>query len=218
MNKGKRLVMVLLLGLLIITLSACQPAPTTDLSNLTVGQGNVKFGDFTWEVLEVQEDQVLLITEDIIEEISFNDTSRSIDWSGCDVRHYLNYKFINQHFSDSDRERLVYVTHRTEDSSWYGTSGGGDTLDKFFLLSIEDVLNYYGDSGSFGNGNSEESIIDDEYNEARIVDGGIWWLRSPGSDSEFAAAVNEDGTIQVDGYHVQEQLGLRPAAWVKISS
>ena len=80
------------------------------------------------------------------------------------------------------------------------------------------MLRYYGDSGSFSQGPGEgETVIDDEYNEARAIGGGAWWLRSPGSDRSLAAAVDKDGVIQVGGYPITQELGLRPAAWVDIT-
>ena len=92
--RGSRLLFLCLAFLLVFPISACLSSPTTDFGKLTTGQKNIRFGSFTWEVLDVQEDKALLITEDVIDQISFNDAQRSIDWSGSDVRHYLNNKFL----------------------------------------------------------------------------------------------------------------------------
>lgn len=208
--------------ILLLPISACQSSKNVDFSSLTVGQKNIPFGNFTWEVLDIQEGQALLITEDIIELYSYNDAQRPIDWSGSDIRHYLNNKFINQNFSDEDKEKIVEVMHRTYESEWFGTSGGGDTLDKFFLLSLDDVVNYFGDSGMLANGNPDsETSISDDFNDARIAEyegtPTAWWLRSPGDNSKSATGISSEGVIEVSGYAVQEQLGLRPAVWVKTS-
>lgn len=220
--KAVRMLFLFLAAIFVFPISGCQSSVTTDFSNLTVGQDNVKFGNFTWQVLEVQEDQVLLITNDIIDLFPFNDAQRPIDWSGSYIRQYLNNKFLNQNFSDDDKEKIVEVMHRTYENEWFGTSGGGDTLDKFFLLSLDDVIHYYGDSGMLKNGNpDDETSISDEFNEMRVAeyDGKnmAWWLRSPGDNSKSAAGVSSEGVIKVSGYDVQEEMGLRPAVWVKIS-
>lgn len=205
---------------LILPINACQSSAVTDFSSLTVGQGNIKFGNFTWEVLDVQEGQALLITEDIIEMFPFNDTQRSIDWSGSYIRQYLNNKFVNQNFSDEEKEKIVEVMHRTYESEWFGTSGGGDTLDKFFLLSLDDAVHYFGDSGMLANGSPDsETSISDDFNNARVAQykgkPTAWWLRSPGENAKSAAGISGEGVIEVSGYAVQEQMGLRPAVWVK---
>ena len=220
--RGSRLLFLCLAFLLVFPISACQSSPTTDFSKLATGQKNIRFGSFTWEVLDVQEDKALLITEDVIDQISFNDAQRSIDWSGSDVRHYLNNKFLNQNFSDEDAAKIVEVMNRTYENEWFGTSGGGDTLDKFFLLSIDDVVRYYGDSGMLTSGSSEGGTsISDEFDQARIAQyegkDTTWWLRSPGDHAKSAAVITSEGVIEVGGYEVQEQHGLRPAVCVKTS-
>ena len=64
---------------------------------------------------------------------------------------------------------------------WYGTSGGNATTDKVFLLSLDEVVKYFGDSGDLlnkrrkdykGNAVSAGDSLYDEYNDSRIVKNG----------------------------------------------
>ena len=58
------------------------------------------------------------------------------------MRKYLNRDFY-QSFSEFDRgEDLKAVTKDN-----YSTNGGNPAADKVFLLSIEEVIKYFGDSG-----------------------------------------------------------------------
>ncbi len=92
-----------------------------------------------------------------------------------------------------------------------------DAIDKIFLLSVKEVVEYFGDSGQLEDGKPEED--DDEYDEEYYVDGDgeihdmyseervaydevdgveqFWWLRSPGSNKDEAAMVGDDGHIDM---------------------
>ena len=220
MKIKKKLSMSLLI-ILILILSSCASADSgpTDLSKLTLGQNQVNFGKYTWTVLDIKDDTALLISNEVIEKASFNHEYKSIDWGGSSLRNYLNDKFLNENFTEDEINQIVEVMNTTPDNAWAGTSGGGNTLDKIFLLSIEEVVKYYGDSGQLEAGNpNNEMHIEDEFNEARIAnsDGSKvwWWLRSPGHTSKFAAAITHSGRLEMGGYFVQEEFGIRPVLWV----
>lgn len=205
------------------SLTACRPEypEPTDLSTIEVGQEDVNFGKYTWTVLEIKDDAALLITNEIVDTRSYNDTYEAIDWSGSSIRKYLNDPFLSQNFTEDEQKKIVQVMNTTPDNAWFSTSGGGDTLDKIFLLSLEEVVNYFGDSGQLENMNPEsEYTIDDEYNEERVAryDGtkAWWWLRSMGHTSKFAAVVTHSGRLDVGGYFVHAEFGIRPAIWVQM--
>jgi hypothetical protein len=168
-------------------------------------------------------------------------------WADCDLRAYLNGEFLNS-FSQSDRERIAETRVANNDNPWfnsltmssgnvnripypaggaddwiqYAPTGGADTTDKIFLLSIEEVVKYFGDSGQLGNRpSSDTGMIEDEYNEARIArwpsgHAAYWWLRSPGFYSYYAAAVDIVGDIIIDGAPFFLNGAVRPAMWVVI--
>lgn len=219
--KLKKITLISLVLSLVFALSSCALAQSgpTDLSKLTLGQEDVSFGKYTWTVLDIKDDRALLITNEVVEKAPFNNEYKSIDWSGSDLRKYLNDKFLNENFTEEEIEKIIEVMNTTPDNPWAGTSGGGNTLDRIFLLSIEEVVKYYGDSGQLESGNPNNELhIEDEFNEARIAksDGSKlwWWLRSPGHTSKFAAAITHSGRLEVGGYFVQEEFGIRPVLWV----
>jgi hypothetical protein len=172
------------------------------------------------------------------------DAGFSTTWADCDLRAYLNGEFLNR-FSQSDRERIAETYIINSDNPWIfswskppHTPGGSDTIDKIFLLSIDEVLRYFGDSGQLANQPSANSEIwwgiYDEYNGGRVAhclatcpyndyhnDGGYglapwWWLRSPGSISFIAAFVVDDGSLSVAGDKVYAWYGVRPALWLNL--
>jgi hypothetical protein len=211
----------------------------------------VGFGGIEWRVLEVGGGKALLLSEYILELRPYHGELRddltgeenlaalSTTWAECDLRAYLNGEFYNS-FSESDRARIAETLNENKNNQWfyaeamasgvdywiqYAPRGGADTSNRIFLLSLEEVVRYFGDSGQLANLPSEDSwYIDDEYNEARIAynatdltythsdgttteSGGLysyWWLRSPGSYSPYAASVYGDGIINVVGVLVSE--------------
>ena len=182
---------------IILTVTACQSDTSSGLDDLSVGQENVQFGPYSWEVLDVQDGKALLITEDILEMIRFNEEYEAIVWADSSIRKYLNEDFYNENFSDEEKSKIIEVTNSTPDNEWFGTEGGPDTQDKIFLLSIED-----------------------EYGKARIAQfedaNERWWLRSPGIEPEFTAMVARCGMLEVGGYFAEKREGLRPALWITL--
>ena len=120
------------------------------------------------------------------------------------------------------------------DNPWLHSKGGNTTTDKVFLLSIGEVVDYFGDSGdlakhkgwSFSGGKYELCgrqgyYINDQYNDKRVAkfkgQACWWWLRSPGLQNCIASNVYEDGSLRLSGifnYHVEG--GVRPALWIKL--
>ena len=182
---------------------------------------NIKFGGYDWRVLDIQNNQALLLSESILEKRLYNDKKTDITWENCTLRNYLNNDFYNK-LTDSDKGRIVKKTIPNKDNQWYGTSGGKDTPDHIFLLSLEEVVQYFGDSGQLKNKNpNNKYLIDDEYNEKRIAKdtsgaAAWWWLRSPGGNTRIAADVNEGGFVFMSGDGVSASGGVRPALWLNL--
>jgi|GEM_PF-1214091 len=177
---------------------------------------NVKFGRHNWQVLDIHDNRALLLTEDIIERRCYNTQLTDVTWEGCTLRQYLNEEFFRK-FNSQEQARIIEVSNVTNNNQWFGTEGGNITKDKVFLLSIEETVKYFGDSGQLKNKNSESKYwIIDEYNNNRIKNL-WWWLRSPGAYSDNTAYVNISGYIHMFGYNVNRgEVGVRPALWLNL--
>jgi hypothetical protein len=208
----------------------------------------VEFGGYEWRVLGVKDGQALLLSEYVLERRPYNGElyegweweDHPTIWADCDLRAYLNGEFLNG-FSENDRARIAEVYLANTDNPWYGTSGGSDTNDRIFLLSIDEVLEYFGDSGQLGNRpNKDVYHIDDQYNEVRVAYGAAdftytvyngseittetteagavssWWLRSPGYGGGLAVIITagNSGIIGISGSAVSNDHGVRPALWL----
>ena len=179
----------------------------------------INFGCYDWRVLEVQNDKALLISDKIIERKAYHSEWGNITWAECALRSYLNDAFYNS-FGD-DKSRIAETRVTTGNNLWFGTRGGNAANDRIFLLSIEEAVKYFGDSGQLKNKNpNSEFNIDDQYNAARVArdKSGTamwWWLRSPGCRKLSAAGVGFDGSVDVGGLSVGDSFGgVRPALWL----
>ena len=184
------------------------------------------FGGYDWRVLEVQGSQALLLSDKLLEIREYHKNREDISWEQCTLRKYLNNDFYNK-LPSADRSRIAKRIIQNNDNPWSGTDGGSDTYDYIFLLSIEEVVRYFGNSGQLKNKNpnskNSKYRIHDQYNFARIArkaDGmaSWWWLRSPGRDSSCAAFVHVVGYVDIDGLYVRDNCvaGVRPALWLNL--
>jgi hypothetical protein len=194
----------------------------------------VRLGAHDWRVLDVQDGKALIITENIIDFRAYHNTWSEVTWAHCNLRAYLNETFIET-FSAAERARIVDTLNVNKGNHWLGTPGGVDTTDKIFLLSLEEVVMYFGDSGQLTGGNPDSSHwIDDRYHNSRKAvtekdcpgyessypagTPWIWWLRSPGGENRSAAVVYYDGWVYVNGESVSfDIVGVRPALWLDLS-
>ena len=180
----------------------------------------ITFGDYEWLVLEVENDRALLLSKYFLEKRAYHKEGKDITYENCSLRTYLNGGFYNS-FSNADKSRILSVVNTNENNQWYGTSGGASTNDRIFLLSVSEVVKYFGDSGQLKNRPSKSTYyISDKFNSERIASlknewASCWWLRSLGDYSLRACYVTPRGEIHMDGYIVHSS-GVRPALWLKI--
>lgn len=190
----------------------------------TFDSETVNFGDYSWRILQVESQRALMITETILEQRWYHEKFEDVTWADCVLRTYLNQKFYNT-FKPSEKEDILEVTCKNPDNPWFGTEGGQDTVDKIFLLSLEEVSEYFGDSkATLQNKGKQTWSINDSHNskrQAKYGDEFHWWrLRSPGYYSRTAASINKNGHIYVRGNGVygrpKASGGIRPAMWIRI--
>jgi len=191
----------------------------------------IQFGGYNWRVLDVQGDRALIITEDVLDKKrKYHEQFDEVTWETCDLRRYLNGDFL----SKLDSSRILTTPIKNDSNLWYGTKGGNDTQDKIFLLSLEEVDYYFGNSGDYSSmkrkrydiskfsPDNNGQYLSNAHDSSRKATNGKgeacwWWLRSPGDYCNFAAFVYEDGDFNVSGIYVDhDNVGVRPALWLKL--
>ena len=186
----------------------------------------VRFGDYNWLVLDVQADKKLLLSQELLRVDVYNNMYKPTTWEISHSRQFLNNDFYNS-FNQTDKSKILTTSIYNSNNPWFGTDGGNDTTDHVFLLSIQEVVNYFGDSSQLTDKNQQTKFyINDDFNEARALIleendqscATCWWLRTPGSSPNFASFITADGRISISGDFVNRtqafNIGLRPAMWV----
>jgi len=193
----------------------------------------IHLGGHDWLVLDVKDDRALVISEKILSRRMWHYEQRAMTWEPSEIRQYLNESFFYDTFSEEERAYIVEVNNVNNMNPWFGSAGSGsDTVDRVFLLSLEELMLYFGDSGILGElaGLPHGAIsiaITDDYNPGRVaIDIETdrqywWWLRTPGRFvspwiDASAAVVSGGGDVVVYGLYLVMEGGVRPALWVRI--
>jgi hypothetical protein len=192
--------------------------------------------EINWRVLDVYNGNALIISDKILisntyhydaaklEKVSMREyQSGAVTWEKSSIRQYLNGSFYDDAFTTEEKAWIVESMIANSANPWYGTPGGIDTTDKVFLLNIEEVVKYFGDSGQLRDKNRGNiHWIDDQYNSTRIAkfandNASWWWLRSPGRNSNRVVYVLDSGYIDFSGgFFYHDDGGVRPALWLKL--
>jgi hypothetical protein len=200
----------------------------------------IEFGGISWIILDIKDGAALVISEHVLFQRVFN-TGLFARWEDSGLRHYLNDDFLIDTFTEEERERILEtVVDNTVYSVWIDDMVHNETTDKVFLLSLNEVVQYFGDSGR----NAERALsqvgydefddrivhmtqtsdiyIDDEYNSNRIAAllttgaNAWWWLRTSGEQlfNSGNMRISTAGVIELNGVSVDFRGGVRPALWL----
>lgn len=191
-----------------------------------------------WMVLETDETnkRKLIISKYIIEtKIAYNSgKDKKITWESSSMRKWLNETFYDKAFSDEEKKRIKEVTLKNNDNDDYMTLGGKDTVDKVFLLSIDEAKKYFA-SNSIDNKDQLnryaatkgtawtihrhlKKIRNDRKNEYEewARENSTYFLRSPGGEQGYVATIGPDAIISSGGSVASATaLGVRPAMWIE---
>jgi len=204
---------------------------STVITPAAVGK-TINFADYEWRILDRQEDKLLLLSEHILEQRAYHPCYEETTWEISTLREYLNGDFLRQ-FSTEDAGKIIKTKITNPDNLWYGIPGGNDTLDKVFVLSLEEADRYFGDSGDYRSGRRKKYdkgqwvyddkgwILSNDHDKSRIAKhkgaDSLWWLRTPGYSDCTVAYVSTTGNIPLNGDRVCIfRGGVRPAMWISI--
>ena len=210
------------------------------------GSGSYNADPVKWRVLANDENssgKLLLLADQNLDVKPYNSSYTSITWEKSTIRSWLNGyganennygtdyssdNFIDTAFSSNEQSAIaethVYNATQSDGSSnpnpSYSTSGGNNTTDKIFLLSIEEANN----SSYFPNGDSARVSTNTAYVAGHSGMYGVgvadyWWLRSPGDSAFRVVRVRDNGGVLITGSIVNSTAGaVRPAFNLNLNS
>ena len=156
----------------------------------------VNFGLNRWYVLDIQNDKLLLISENVIKNSFFHDpNNRPIEyqWEHSVIRTYLNEELYYTFFISAERERIIETRNINPCHPRIIIPGGNDTMDRIFLLNIDEAQYYFS-------------------SDAERATGEPWWIRT---SSQNVFYVTSDGNIWQMG-NFNPDIGVRPALWMSL--
>lgn len=185
-----------------------------------------------WLVLEKKDNCALLLSLYNIDAEAYYDECyqrdvempEKVTWENCSLRVWLNDVFLQQAFFQSEQECIVKTSVQTPDNAVYGTDGGGDTSDYVFLLSEEEVKQYFNSDEE----RKTQTAPEVEREQMDLAMAGQvwfkptdyfgWWLRTPGENGEMAVCVDCFGKVNSSGVYVwDEWTSVRPALWLDLT-
>ena len=212
-------------------------------NDLTNGKERIQ-----WRILARDGDYALLLSEYGLDAQPYYTEYVDITWAQCTLRSWLNGTFMSAAFNASEQAAIRTTLVDNSQSQGYAalpgftdshsvtTTGGANTQDKVFLLSVAEAYRYLGGvyrDGDWGewwyvnNGMTTPTAYAKAqgtwtYNNSsypEFVGNCSWWLRSPGDYYQsYAATVNYAGTL-VDYANVNySDYAVRPALWVNLNS
>lgn len=190
----------------------------------------IKFGMFDgrqieWSVLEVNADNILVLSKIGLELRPYNAIKKAISWEACDLRRYLNGEFISKCFDENEQELIVSANLAGDNEK---SKGNNDIWDKVFLLSEYEAEKIFENENARKCGvssyvthqmNAQLKKINISDSNDRVMyelSTRWWWLRSTAYSDDCAMIVTEDGYIDKEGIDVDVDVTVRPAMWVKM--
>ncbi len=179
-----------------------------------------------WEVIAKEDDKILVISKYALDNTEYNEGRGAwsnvydpVTWETCSLRAWLNNEFLYEAFSDEEQQNIVDSALTTPEG-WNGVEAGNDTIDKVFVLSVEEAERYMNDE--------ERMCQPTKYLESKGVyveedpsrgKGNVWWfLRTSGIGGERALIVIGDGVVHAISYNLPTHydITVRPALWIYI--
>ncbi|MBR1693254.1 MAG: serine/threonine protein kinase [Lachnospiraceae bacterium] len=189
-----------------------------------------KWESIKWKVLSNDGVRLFLVADKGLDCKTYNDTYTFVSWKSCTLRSWLNDYFYDTAFSQEEQSAIAPQPHPGEAHTEYGTNGGNDTMDKVYLLSMEEATKPAYGFHEKNRASESRWVQTSPYASARGASiannsntGGNnncwWWLRSPGDYSGNAASVTYHGSVNRNGTYVYNRaVAVVPALHINLSS
>ena len=188
---------------------------------------NSMLGSLKWVVIDKNDElgMATLITKDIVDfnvfydDVFFNERKEVMNWEKSTIRKWLNEEFYNVAFSKNEQKVIAETklqfdfVDETNSNFTYGQKKTGETTDRVFLLSREEVEKFK-DSDWVKYVNTTLYAIDN-YRQKRqtlrdLSEYKFPWLLRSSIDGDDADAVTYGYDFHFDLAHFSEYNGIRP--------
>ena len=185
-------------------------------NNTQNGKENIE-----WLILDYDEtaDEVLLVSRYGLHSLPFHNTTVYPTWAESDIRAWLNNEFINAAFTAGEQDAIAETKLSTARTTL--VEGGADTVDRIYLLSIEEYELYFASNAESKAAPTKYAVAMGAYqsDDCTVDDMGCcqWWLRSPSTDYFSASCVGIVGYLSGTYVHY-DGLSIRPALKINLKA
>ena len=169
-----------------------------------------------WLVLSNRDDMVTLIAQQSVAGMRFHFNNGETSWAECSLRSWLNGTFFTTAFDQNEADFVCKNYIATPANPDFPSAPGEATVDKVYLLSLNEALTYFKKAGDRKLTCTPASYPDTYTDDS---DNCCWWLRTSGARLESAVGVDASGQVMTVGYdcYKNDQIGVRPVISVDIS-
>ncbi len=171
-----------------------------------------------WVVLAIDGEKALLLSRYCLDCRKAHEKDANVTWEGSDIRTWLNGSFLPTAFDAAEQAgiELVRLTNPENPQSHVGAAG--ETEDRVFLLSIEEVETYLTGELYEYRGTTPTRYAMDRGSTLASNGNTWWWLRTSGRDLKSFAEVFSYREIDYMGDPaVNPEQAVRPAVVVDLS-
>jgi len=125
-----------------------------------------------WYVVAREDGKALLLSRYVLKLGSYHNddkTSENITWETCTLRSWLNNNFYEEAFIDNEKILINESPLINNDNPAWGTVGGNDTIDKVFILSIDEIAKYFTFNYADAKGKNYDYSSDDLFSTGTVA-------------------------------------------------
>ena len=190
-----------------------------------------------WDVLEVKDNEVLLISHYILDMNAFNETSDDLlngsNYNNSLIRSFMNGPLMNKIFTKNQKEKIILskVDNSKESTTFkdvleYKSSSDDvisiDTWDYLYPISVKEVYKYY-DKKYQSLAEPNDYAVNIGLHKNRKTGFSVYWTRTPYDKDKCYLVVSDikeantetDFRLDIENCK-KETLGIRPLMKLKI--
>lgn len=169
-----------------------------------------------WQVLAVEGNRILVISRYVLDAKQYNVSLQNVTWETCTLRKWLNGEFYFRAFSNEEKMHIQTVWNINPNNEKYGTKGGNDTIDRIFLISIDEAKMFFRNEEARKCYPTNYAIANGAFVSEKYSGTTWWWLRAPFDIGDDAACGGTDGVVYDENSYayINEVGAVRPAFWL----
>ncbi|MCM1160537.1 MAG: DUF6273 domain-containing protein [Roseburia sp.] len=186
-----------------------------------------KWERLKWRILKNEGSTLFVMAEQAIDGGTYHSSKVAVTWEKSQSRSWLNDTFYKTAFTTGEQAAISQHTVKNESNPYSNMSGGNDTQDKIYLLSLQEATNpEYGFCEKYDIQSQTRRLQVSDYAFVRGIsrlegygNNCMWWLRTPGTSQEETLMVLSRGGISLEDNSVHYyNIGYAPVMHIDTSA